>query len=246
MATAVITGGAGGLGAAFARQLRAAGYEVVPVDVVGDVRRLDVTDADACRSLAAELRPDVWVNNAGVGGAGGVLDQDDAAVRRIVDVNLLGVINGTRAAATTMREDGHGVVLNVASLAGWAPTPHIAVYSATKHAVRAFSVATDAELRPGPPRVRCLLPDGIRTPMVDVDDPGNLMSFSGSRLLEPDEVAAAGLALLRSDKILATVPRRRGFTVRLLGIVPSLAIRLKPLIERRARRNQAAARGGQG
>lgn len=239
-ATVVVTGGAGGLGQAFTRELEAAGYAVVPVDVRGGVRRLDVTDPVACRALAAEVRPRIWVNNAGVGGAGGVLDQDDETVRRLVMVNLLGVINGTRAAAATMREDGDGVVLNVASLAGWAPTPHIAVYSATKHGVRAFSVATDTELRPGPPRVKCLLPDGIRTPMVDVNDPRHLMSFSGKRLLEPDEVAAAGIKLMSSDRILATVPRSRAVTVPLMGLVPGLAVRLEPMIERRARRNRAA------
>lgn len=245
-ATAVVTGGAGGLGRAFTRQLAAAGYDVVPVDLQGDVRRLDVTDPVACRALADELRPRIWVNNAGVGGAGGVLDQDDETVHRLVMVNLLGVINGTRAAAATMREDGDGVVLNVASLAGWAPTPHIAVYSATKHGVRAFSVATEAELRPGPPRVKCLLPDGIRTAMVDVNDPRNLMSFSGRRLLEPDEVAAAGMNLMSSDHILATVPRSRAVTVPLMGLLPGLAVRLKPMIERRARRNREAEADRQG
>ena len=239
--TAVVTGGAGGLGRAFTRQLETAGYRVVPVDVAGDVRRLDVTDPAACRALAAELRPRVWVNNAGIGGAGGVLEQDDDTIRQIVEVNLLGVINGTRAAAATMREDADGgVVLNIASLAGWAPTPHIAVYSATKHGVRAFSVATEAELQPGPPQVKCLLPDGIRTPMVDAHDPRNMMSFSGKRLLEPDEVAAAGIELLHSDRIVATVPRSRALTVPLLGLAPRLAVRLKPMIERRARKNRAA------
>jgi short-subunit dehydrogenase len=241
---AVVTGGAGGLGRAFADQLSAAGHEVVPVDVTGDVRRLDVTDPDACRALAEARRPRVWVNCAGITGAGEVLDQDDETVERIVAVNLLGVIHGTRAAAATMVEGGGGVVLNVASLAGWAPTPHIAVYSATKHGVRAFSVAADVELRPGPTRVKCLLPDGIRTPMVDVDDPRHLMSFTGKRLLEPDEVAAAGLRLIDSGQVVATVPRTRGVSVRLMGLAPRLAVRLRPLIERRARRNQAREAAG--
>jgi short-subunit dehydrogenase len=236
--TAVVTGGAGGLGQAFAVELSAAGYDVVPVDVQGAVRRLDVTDAEACRALAEEVRPRVWVNNAGVTGAGEVLDQDDETVRRIVSVNLLGVVHGTRAAAATMIQDGQGVVLNVASLAGWAPTPHIAVYSATKHGVRAFSVAADAELRPGPPRVKCLLPDGVRTPMVDAADPRHLMSFTGKRLLEPAEVAAAGMRLLDSRRAVASVPPGRGLSVRLLGVWPGLAFRLQPVVEGRARRNR--------
>lgn len=238
---AVVTGGAGGLGRAFCDRLAAAGYDVVPVDLDGTDRRLDVTDAAACRSLAEELRPTVWVNNAGVTGAGAVLDQDDRAVERIVAVNLLGVIHGTRAAASTMLTDGGGAILNVASLAGWAPTPHIAVYSASKHGVRAFSVAAAAELRDTPVRIHCVLPNGIRTPMVDVGDPRHLMSFTGSRLLEPDEVAAAGIALIGSRRVLASVPPMRGLMVRLLGIAPTLALALQRPVERRARRNQARA-----
>ncbi|MBK5289943.1 MAG: SDR family oxidoreductase [Acidimicrobiia bacterium] len=238
---AVVTGGAGGLGRSFCAALRAAGYEPVPVDIAGTDRVLDVTDPAACRALAEEIRPAVWINNAGVSGAGALLEADDAQVERIVRVNLLGVVHATRAAATTMLEHGGGTILNVASLAGWAPTPHIAVYSASKHGVRAFSVAAAAELRDTTVRVCCLLPDGIRTPMVDVTDPGHLMSFTGPRLLEPDEVAAAGLRLLHSRHILASVPPARGATVRVLGIAPTLAFRLQRIVERRARRHQAHA-----
>lgn len=238
---AVVTGGAGGLGRAFCARLTRAGFDVVPVDLRDTERRLDVTDAAACRALAEELRPAVWVNNAGVTGAGALLEHDDRRVDRIVAVNLLGVIHGTRAAASTMLADGGGAILNVASLAGWAPTPNLAVYSASKHGVRAFSVAAAAELRDTPVRVRCLLPDGIRTPMVHIEDPRHLMSFTGARLLEPDEVAAAGVALLGSRRILASVPPKRGIMVRLLGISPMVAFALQRTVERRARRNQARA-----
>lgn len=238
---AVVTGGAGGLGRAFGACLAERGYEVVPVDRVGTERLLDVTDAAACRALADDVRPDVWVNNAGLSGRGGLLDGDDADVDRMVTVNLIGVIHGTRAAATAMLAGRGGRILNVASLAGWAPVPHIAAYSAAKHGVRAFSVAAAAELRDTNVSVACLLPDGIRTPMVDVNDPRHLMSFTGPRLLEPDEVARAGLALLDSGRLLASVPPRRGATVRLLGTFPTLALRFQGVVERRARRNQARA-----
>ncbi|KAA0235762.1 MAG: putative oxidoreductase EphD [Acidimicrobiales bacterium] len=239
----VVTGGSGGLGEAFCAAFGDRGDEVVPVDVVGTDRRLDVTDPGACRRLAEDVKPDIWVNNAGVTGAGELLDQQDDQIQRIVAVNFLGVVNGTRAAARAMLDRG-GVILNVASLAGWAPTPHIAVYSGTKHAVRAFSVAAAAELRHTPVRVKCLLPDGIRTPMVHVDDPRHLMSFTGKRLLEPAEVVAAGLALLTSKRVLASVPPTRGLTVRLLGIWPGLASALQSTVEARARRNQATAQAG--
>jgi short-subunit dehydrogenase len=195
---AVVTGGAGGLGQAFVTALTAAGYAVVPVDLHGTERRVDVTDADACRTLADDVRPEVWVNNAGVSWHGDALVMTDAEVERLVAVNLLGVIHGSRAAAAVMRRRGKGVILNVASLAGWVPTPHFAIYSPTKHGVRAFSVALAAELCDSPVRVQCLLPDGIDTPMVDPHDERQLMSFTGRHLLAPEDVAIAGMALMRS------------------------------------------------
>jgi short-subunit dehydrogenase len=239
---AVITGGAGGLGRAFASLLTERGLEVVPVDLAGTDRSLDVTDAVACRELAEELRPGIWVNSAGVSGAGDLFERSDEDVERMVRVNLLGVIHGTRAAAASMLVGGGGRILNVASLAGWTPVPHLSVYSATKHGVRAFSIAADAELRDTSVRVRCVLPDGIRTPMVDIDDPRHLMSFTGPRLLEPEEVARAGLDLVESGRVVASVPRRRGATVRALGMFPSLAPLFLGPIERRARRNQERER----
>jgi short-subunit dehydrogenase len=235
---AVVTGGAGGLGQAFVTALTAAGYAVVPVDLHGTERLVDVTDADACRTLANDIRPDVWVNNAGVSWHGDALDMTDAEVERLVAVNLLGVIHGSRAAAAVMRRRGSGVILNVASLAGWVPTPHIAIYSATKHGVRAFSVALAAELCDSPVRVQCLLPDGIDTPMVDPHDERQLMSFTGRRLLAPEDVATAGMALMRSRAIVASVPHRRGIGVRLLGVAPRLALKLRHPVERRAERHR--------
>lgn len=242
--TAVVTGGAGGLGRAFTAALATSGYDVIPVDIRGTERTVDVTDPAACRALADDVRPVIWVNNAGLTGRGDVLDQEDSAIERIVATNLLGVIHGSRAAARSMLAGAGGTILNVASLSGWAPTPHIAVYSATKHAVRAFSVAFAAELRGTPVALRCLLPDGIRTPMVDVHDPRQLMSFTGRRLLDADDVAAAGVRLLRSGRLVASVPRRRGVPLRLLGISSRLSLALQRPVERRAHRHQrrAAAR----
>ncbi len=167
-----------------------------------------------------------------------MLDQTDAEIERIVAVNLLGVVHGSRAAARTMLADGGGTILNVASLAGWAPTPHIAVYSATKHGVRASSVALAAELRATSVRMQCLLPDGIRTPMVDPHDPRQLMSFTGRRLLASDEVAATALRMHRSNRLVASVPHRRALMTRALGMAPRIGRVLQRPVEQRARRHQ--------
>lgn len=238
---AVVTGGAGGLGTALTSTLDRSGYDVVPVDVNDTATRLDVTDAAACRALAEELQPALWINNAGLTGAGALMERSDAEVEAVVSVNLIGVIHGTRAALSTMLPSGRGRVLNIASLAGWGPVPHIAVYSATKNAVRAFSVAADSEIGSSHVRVQCLLPDGIATPMVDVTDPRHLMSFTGKRLLDPDEVAHAALALLDSRRVVASVPHSRGALVRTIAVFPSVARLLKNGIERKARANQRKA-----
>jgi short-subunit dehydrogenase len=241
-ATAVVTGAAGGLGLAFVDALRARGYRVTGADLVGSDRVLDVTDADACRRLARELQPDVWVNNAGILGAGIVAEQSDAEIERIVQVNLLGVIYGTRAAVAVMRERGSGKVLNVASLASFSPVPGETVYSASKHAVRAFTLGMAAELRGSGIRLSVLCPDGTWTPMLydRLQDPSAALSFSGTRLLEPGPVAELGMQLIESarHRPLASIPRHRGALVRLVGISPNLFLRGVPLFERAGRRNQ--------
>ena len=238
---AVVTGGAGGLGTALAQCLEGAGYDVVAVDLHGTATRLDVTDPSACAELARRIKPSLWINNAGLTGAGALMERSDSEVEAMVAVNLLGVVHGTRAALSTMLPRNHGRILNVASLAGWGPVPNIALYSATKNAVRAFSVAADAEIGSDSVRIQCLLPDGIATPMVDVSDPRHVMSFTGKRLLDPNEVALAALELLSGNRPVASVPHRRGAVVRVLSLFPSAARPLKARIESRARSNQQRA-----
>ena len=240
---AVVTGAAGGLGTAFTEALRARGYAVTGVDLAGADAVLDVTDADACRRLARELRPDVWINNAGVVGAGSAIEQSDADIRRTVEVNLMGVINGTRAAVEVMRQRGSGTVLNVASLASFTPLPGEAVYAATKHAVRALTIGMAYELRGTGVRLTTLCPDGIQTPMLEsiLGDPGLALVFSGGAPLEPRAVAERGIRLIerRRYRPLASIPRHRGVLARTLGIAPRLFFAIAPLMEIQGRRNQA-------
>lgn len=240
---AVVTGAAGGLGAALADVLRARGYGVTGADLAGADAVLDVRDADACHELARAVRPHVWVNNAGILGAGIVAEQTDAEIRRIIEVNLLGVIHGTRAAVEVMRGLGSGRVLNVASLASFSPVPGETVYAASKHAVRAFTLGMAAELRGSGIRLMVLCPDGIWTPMLHdrLEDPAAALSFSGTKLLDPETVAEAGADLLESrrHRPLASIPRYRGALVRLMGIAPNVFLRAVSLFEQAGRRNQA-------
>lgn len=248
--TAVVTGAGGGLGRAFVAALQARGYDVVGVDVEGTERVLDVRDPDACRALAQEVRPDVWVNNAGVLGAGDAATQPDDEIRRVVEVNLLGVINGTRAAVEVMRRNGptgRGHVISVGSLASWVPVPGECVYAATKAGILSFSLGLQAELRGhGVTGVRLsvLCPDGMLTPMIEplLDDPAVAMTFSGLRLVTPEQVAAAGVGLLDRPQHYRAVPRWRGGQVRLIAAVPGPALRLAGVFHRLGAANQARVR----
>ncbi len=240
MPIAIVTGAAGGLGAAFCVSLRTKGYEVIGADLHGADRVLDVTDAAACRALAEAAQPDVWINNAGVLGAGAAADQPDEEIARVVRVNLLGVIHGTRAAVAVMHRRGRGHILNVGSMASWVAPPGLAVYGATKHGVRAFTVAMACELAGSGVCVSLLCPDGVWTPMLHgrLEDRHSALSFSAGRLLEPSAVAAAGLALIERGDLIAFVPRSRGLLARLVGISPKWNVRLAPWFQNRGRRTQ--------
>ncbi len=258
---AVVTGAAGGLGAAIARALSASGYDVVRTDVqpsveaddatAHPVRRLDVTDPDACRVMAREVDPDVWVNNAGVLGAGDAATQPDAVLHQVVSVNLLGVMHGTRAAVEVMRERdggrGRGHVITVGSLASWVPVPGECVYAATKAGVLSFTLGLQGELRAqgvGGVRLSVVCPDGMLTPMIldTLDDDAAALSFTGLRLVTVDEVAARAVSLLRRPRPIASVPRWRGAQVRVFGAVPGLSLRALPLFAKIGKRNQARVR----
>lgn len=245
--TAVVTGAAGGLGRALVARLEREGFDVVGVDLAGTDRLLDVTDPVACRALADELRPTVWVNNAGVLGAGDAATQPDELVERVVRVNLLGVIHGTRAAVASMRASGGGHVVSIASLASWVPVPGEAVYAATKAGVLSFTLGLRAELDAAgvrDVRLSAVCPDGMLTPMLTdvLDDDALALSFSAPRLVTPETVADRVVELLHRPRLVASVPRWRGAQVRAMAGMPDLMLRAAPLFTRTGLRNLAKVR----
>lgn len=246
---AVVTGADGGLGRALVARLGRAGYDVVGVDLRGTDRLLDITDPDACRALADEVRPRVWVNNAGVLGAGDAATQPDELVERVVRVNLLGAIHGTRAAVASMRRHGGGHVVSIASLAAWVPVPGEAVYAATKAGVLSFTLGLQAELRAAgvrDVRLTAICPDGMLTPMLldVIDDDALALSFSAPRLVTPEQVADRVAAVLARPRLVSSVPRWRGAQVRLFSGMPDVVLRAAPIFARSGLRNLAKVRAG--
>lgn len=253
--TAVVTGGARGLGHEIVRLLAGRGYRVVAADLDAEAVRaavnslgvqgvpLDVRDSGACAALAAEVagrhgRLDVWVNNAGILGTGPAWEQPVDRQRAMVEVNTLGTIAGTVAALDQMRPQGRGAIINIVSLAGLAPVPGMAAYSASKHAALAFSLSTLGELRATGERgisISCLCPSGIWTPMLHdkTEDFWASASFGG-RMLMPEEVAERAVRLLDRPRPLTAVPRFMGPVSRVVAASPRIATALAPLVMRAA------------
>lgn len=218
---ALVTGGARGIGRAIAAALRDAGLRVVIADRDHDVAEataralgggvvahaLDVTDAAAFHELVArvgrEVGPvDVLVNNAGIMAVGGFLDQSPRADRSHVEVNLFGVIHGMRAALPGMLERGRGHVVNVASVAGRVPTPHAAVYAATKHAVVGLTEAVRAEHLHSGVAFSYVLPAFVRTELTAGTRPPRVVAP-----VEPEAVGAAVARALHTREVALYVPR---------------------------------------
>ena len=236
----VVTGGARGIGRGIAKQLVARGHRVVVGDLDADAAAataaevgavaglaMDVRDPDAHRAVAAEAsrhgRLVAWFNNAGVGDDGTLVSLTDVQVRRLVEVNLLGAMWGTRAALDSFGAPG-GDVVNIASLAGLGPVPGYSVYAATKAGVVSLSASVNAET-PRRVRVHALCPDGADTAMLAAQDPdglGSQLVHSGGPILTVEQVATAAVELLGSRRVVRSVPTWRGGVVRTSALAPGV------------------------
>ena len=207
MRTAVITGGARGLGAATAERLRQDGVNVVTLDLAGDVdHRVDVTDENALAAVAAEIgRVDILINSAGIVGPGVPLIETRAEDwRTVLAVNVLGTVATMRAFIPGMVERGWGRVVNFASMAGKDGNPNLSIYSASKAAVIALTKSAGKELATTGVIVNAIAPAVISTPMNAETAPEALAHITSlipmKRIGQPEEVAEL-VAWLASDKV---------------------------------------------
>jgi cyclopentanol dehydrogenase len=223
-AVALITGGAGTIGAATARRFAREGAKVVVTDVRGEAAAAIATELDGlalehdvasdgswAAALAATLerfnRLTVLVNNAGLGDASGVIDQSLELWDRLVAVNQTGVMLGIRHAAPAMRTAGGGSIINVSSIHGLVARPggpsSAAAYTATKGAVRLLTKAAASELAGDRIRVNSVHPGYIDVPMRGSDltperERARALTPMG-RFARPEEIAA-GITFLASDE----------------------------------------------
>ncbi|HEY8979130.1 MAG TPA: SDR family oxidoreductase [Streptomyces sp.] len=223
--SALVTGGASGIGRATADLLaeRGARVAVLDLDPSGVEKplfgyRADVSD-DASVRAAVEAAAgdlgglDIVINNAGIGAQGTVEDNDDTEWHRVWDVNVVGMVRTTRAALPYLRASSHAAVVNTGSICATAGLPQRALYGATKGAILSLTLAMAADhLREGI-RVNCVNPGTADTPWVGrlldaAPDPAAERAAlearqPAGRLVAPAEVAAA-IAYLASPLAGAT------------------------------------------
>lgn len=210
------------------------------------VLALDVTDADAWERALSEAVArfnsiDVHMNIAGYLKPGHFQDMPAQEVHRHLDINVKGVMFGTQVASRLMIKQGYGHIINIASMAGLAPIPGLAFYSASKFAVRSFSLAAAFELRPHNVFVTAICPDGVKTPMLDVQQSHeeSALTFSGPRILTVQDIEYAILhRALHRKPLEIYIPLSRGFLARLGDLFPRLGFLLIPILSKRGRKRQ--------
>lgn len=238
-ARAVVTGAGSGIGRSLAIELAHRGAaEVVVTDVDGDRASsvaaevsalgadarslvLDVTDADAVEVLAEDLFSDgkpvtILCNNAGIGHAGPVAETPLEDWRRVIEVNLMGVVHGVSAFVPRMVAAGRPAhIINTASMAGLVATANMAPYSATKFAVVGLSEAMSLELEPKNIGVTALCPGFIDTDIVNTSTMRGEMAerqegfkrFYSTRGTSPDVVARQALDTVGGRGGITPTPR---------------------------------------
>lgn len=220
--TALVTGGASGIGAAVSRRLAAEGARVTVADldldgavaiateIDGEAVQMDVTDhASVTSGFEAAGPVSILVNNAGTDEFGFFTHTEPDQWQRVLAVNLVGVLSCTRLALPTMQEAGYGRIVSISSEAGRVGSKGSAVYSAAKGGVIAFTKAVAREGARYGVTANAIAPGPIETPLLmqalDFGEMGRKVietmreATQLKRLGSPDEVAAAVAFLASSE-----------------------------------------------
>jgi NAD(P)-dependent dehydrogenase (short-subunit alcohol dehydrogenase family) len=219
----VITGAAGGIGAALARRFAAegaatvvvadrdlAGAQAVADEVGGDAREFDAADRQSIEALIADATAangpiDLFWSNAGVPGPGGGPEAgDDADWQATWDINVMAHVWASRALLPDMLDRGSGYLVNTASAAGLTTQVSALAYSVTKHGAVALAEWMAIAYGERGISVSCMCPQGVQTAMLEAakDDPLGAALLEAGGILDPDEVAEVALEAVREERFL--------------------------------------------
>ena len=252
---AIITGAASGVARHFAAELRRrrpqmqlvlvdvneqALNDAFPADAHVVLHGMDIRSLDAWQRLVDDTlqrfgQIDYLFNIAGIDRVALFLDQPLENIDLLIDINLKGSLYGMRIVAEHMAARGSGHIINIASLAGVAPTPGTTLYSATKFGLRAVSLGAAVEMRKRGVFVTVICPDLVDTALLDQhiadEDPEAVaLIFSGTRALSTDEVSEAIFRAMRERPLEIDLPFSRGLLSKLASAVPSaLLVLYEPL-----------------
>ena len=241
----IVTGAASGIGFALVQQLLTRRLLVCACDIDAHaleklrdyysheqlmLETLDVRDAQAWKKIVERVtakwhRIDVLCNVAGVLRENWITDSTEADVNFHFDINVKGTIFGVQAIVPTMIAQKQGHIINIASLAALAHVPGLSLYSASKFAVRGYSLAAGMELAEHGIAVTTICPDAVQTPMLDQqkDKEQAALTFSGSRALTTEEVVNAILSALEDKSLEIILPPMRGVVAKLANAFPAIA-----------------------
>ncbi len=264
MKATLITGASGGIGEAFARRLAADGHNLVLVarsenklhhlcdelmlqhKITAHYVAIDLIDYEADRRLFEEteahnLEIEWLINNAGFGSMGDFARLELENELEMISLNVMALVALTHRYVQKMRERKNGVIINVASTAGFQPVPFMATYAATKAFVRSFSEAIAEENRPFNITVTALCPGPTETNFFDAANIGTKAkdAFLKKGMQTPEAVVEAALGAVGRGKSSVVSGWTNWLTARLGNFVPnSLIIRavggvLRPKFEER-------------
>lgn len=192
------------------------------------LRQLDVNSLDDWTSVFEETvtrwgRVDRLFNIAAYLKPGFIHETDHEEIDRHINTNVKGLILGSQLIAKHMVANRHGHIVNIASLAGIAPIPGIALYSTSKFAVRGFTLALAQELKPFGVKVTVICPDAIQTPMLTLQEDYEeaALTFSGSTALTLENIEHAIFSeVIPNTPIEITLPWHRGVLAKIGSAFP--------------------------
>lgn len=245
--TIIITGAGGGIGRRIVMDLLPKNINLVATDINLDALRELLPNTSEIRKNIILLKHDVRIENewfsilreieskgwdlyglincAAVLKPGYIANIDSKEIDFHFDINTKGTILGSTIISQYLTKKGKiGHIINISSLAGVAPIPGIALYSASKFAVRGFSIALGYELKNKSIYVSVICPDAVNTPMLDLQIPYEeaSMTFSGSTL-EPADISRIVYSCLKNPSLEVTIPIHRGILAKIGNFFPSLA-----------------------